>query len=475
MKASLLVPFLVLWLVSCENAQQALDPKEEQIDSLFMHLNRADGPGVAIGVIKNGEFVYKKYFGQANLNYDLPINKETVFNVASLSKQFTATCIHILIQRGQLSLADDIRKYLPDFPIYSKPITVEHLIHHTSGIRDYTELLILNGVRLFKGYDNTEALKMIYRQMGLNFEPGEKWMYSNSNYVLLKEIIEKVSCQPLEEFAKDNIFDPLGMVNTQYNGSHVSIVKNRATRYRKSNGRYLTVPDNDFTIGDGGVFSNLDDFLRWDQNFYNNKIASPDLIKSIEKPNVNFELFEDVNAEYASGLMIINYKQQKVFLHGGGDAGIQTGYFRFPDLDFSIISMANTNEYDFWGTSLRIADIYLGEFLKEQPQTKKEETTKVESKKIDLNDRELQEYVGYYFSEEVDYFIKIIYENGQLKMPDTNAPGLLAVTPIQRDYLQVGPGKAKFKRSVKGNIIGFVLDLDGGRVNGLFYEKRKEL
>jgi len=232
----------------------------------------------------------------------------------------------------------------------------------------------------------------------------------------------------------------------------------------------LTIPNNDFAIGDGGVFSNLDDFLNWDQNFYNNEIGQLGLIESIEKPKVDFN---ENKMSYASGLMIMNYKGQKLILHGGGDVGIRTGYFRFPDLNFSVIAMANTNEYDFFNTPLRIADVYLAESLIEKPpQNKKQDAPIQKISEINLTDEELKEYTGYYYSEEIDYFIEIFYEEGKLKMPDTNARGLLSVIVIEKNYLQVGPGKAQFQRNLLGNITGFSFDLDGERVIGIFYEKQ---
>ena len=464
---------IFLLVLSCQSLSKDYDIKATKVDSLLVHLDRNDSPGVAIGVIQNGKFVYKKYYGRANLNHDIPISEKSVFNIASLSKQFTAACIHLLVEEGRISLNADIKKYLPNFPSYGKPISIKNLLFHTSGIRDYTELLMLGGTRLFKGYDNEEALQMIYRQKNLSFEPGKKWMYSNSNYILLKEIIEKVSGETLNDFAKQNIFDPLDMLNTQYNGSHESVIKNRVTRYRNKDGKYAKVSDNDFTIGDGGIFSNLDDFLRWDQNFYNTKIGSGEFIESLEKSNVEFELGREIKGYYASGLMIMDYRGQKLILHGGGDIGIQTGYFRFPDLNFSVISMANTNDYDFFGTSLKIADLYLEDSLKNQlPEINEEVQIVPNPEKKIFSVKELEEYVGYYFSEEVDYFIEIIREEGKLKMPDTNAPGFLPVSVIEKDSLKLGPGKAKFHRDLQGNIRGFSFDLDGGRVTGVVYEKQ---
>ena len=464
---------IFLLVLSCQGPVKDHDIKATTVDSLLVQFDRNHGPGVAIGIIQNGGFVYKKYFGQSNLNHDIPISEKSVFNIASLSKQFTAACIHLLAEEGQLSLDDDIRRHLPDFPSYGKPISIKNLLFHTSGIRDYTELLMLGGTRLFKGYDNDEAIQMIYRQKSLSFEPGKKWMYSNSNYILLKEIIEKVSGESLEEFAKQNIFGPLGMLNTQYNGSHESVIKNRVTRYRTKDGKYAAVPDNDFTIGDGGIFSNLDDFLRWDQNFYNSKIGSKEFVESQEKSNVEFELGREIKGYYASGLMIMDYRGQKLILHGGGDAGIQTGYFRFPNSNFSVVSMANTNEYDFFGISLKIADLYLKDSLKDQLPERNEEIQVVpKPPKKNFSAKELEEYVGYYFSNEVDYFIEIVREEGKLKMPDTNAPGFLPVSIIEKDSLKLGPGKAKFHRDLQGKITGFSFDLDGGRVTGVVYKKQ---
>ncbi len=468
--------FLGLFLACQGNSQKIADDQSAKVDSLFSYLNRIDSPGVAIGVIQDGEFIYKRFLGYSNLTYGIPITNQTVFNIGSVTKQFTAACLQLLIQRGKVKLTDNINKHVPNFRQYDIPITVEHLLYHTSGLRDYTELILLGGKRLIEGYNNKEALEMILRQQQLNFPTGDRWSHSNANYVLLKEIIEQVSGTSLEVFAQENIFNPLEMNTTLYCGDHGKTIQNRATRYALlEDGRYERIPNNDMAIGDGGVFSNLDDLLLWDQNFYESNIGENGFIDSMLEIGPNTDIGGDWQLYYASGLYIGNYKGLPMVLHAGGDAGLRAVLLRFPERRFSVICLANTNEFD-WTQAFQIADIYLSEYYVDQPESKSGDEPKQTAKqtKIDPRQEELTQYAGYYYSQEVDHFIRIFIEDGELKMPDTNTDSILPVNMLAKDYLKFRFGTASFQRNKKGEIVGFSLDIDGERVLGLKYHKRSE-
>jgi CubicO group peptidase (beta-lactamase class C family) len=186
MKKFLVSITLALALLTTTLAQTSLtgSPNQlnEKVDKLFAQWDKPDSPGCALGVIKDGKFVYKRGYGSANLDYNTPLSSESVFYIASTSKQFTAASILLLVRSGRVSLDDDIRKYFPELPRYEAPITVNHLVHHTSGVRDYLELMGMAGRRMDEPFDNKDAVELIARQKGLNFKPGEKFLYSNSNY-----------------------------------------------------------------------------------------------------------------------------------------------------------------------------------------------------------------------------------------------------------------------------------------------------
>src|SRR5690349_11005359 len=210
-----LAVFIILAGASGAVAQSNNDPQPQKIDALFAQWNKPDSPGCALAIIRDGQVLYKRGYGVANLDHDIPISTKTVFDIASVSKQFTAISVALLARQGKLSLDDDIRKYLPELPPYSAPVTIRQLIYHTSGVREYSHLMQLSGTR-FQDATADEIYKIITRQKELNFKPGDEYLYSNSGYFLLARIVQKVSGKSLRQFAEENIFKPLGMISTHF-------------------------------------------------------------------------------------------------------------------------------------------------------------------------------------------------------------------------------------------------------------------
>jgi CubicO group peptidase (beta-lactamase class C family) len=250
------------------------DAITDKVDSLFAPWNKPDSPGCALGIIKDGKLIYKRGYGMANLEYGIPITSQSVFRIGSTSKQFSAMCMVLLEEEGKLSLDDDIRKYIPELPEYETPITIRHLLHHTSGIRDYLTLMTLAGEREDDFFTNEEVVGFLARQMELNFKPGEEHLYSNSGYFLLSVITKRITGESMSIYAEKNIFEPLGMENTHFHDNHTSIVRNRASGYlpREEGGFQISMTTLDM-IGDGGIFTCVDDLLLWNQNFYNNRLG----------------------------------------------------------------------------------------------------------------------------------------------------------------------------------------------------------
>jgi CubicO group peptidase (beta-lactamase class C family) len=273
MKKYLVSITLSLALLTIALAQTSLtgstNQLNEKVDKLFAQWDKPDSPGCALGVIKGGKLVYKRGYGSANLDYNAPLTSESVFYIASTSKQFTAASILLLVRRGAISLDDDIRKYFPELPKYEAPITVKHLVHHTSGVRDYLELMGMADRRMDGPFGNEVAVELIARQKGLNFKPGERFLYSNSNYVLMAEIVRRASGKSLREFADENIFRPLGMTNTHFNDDLTAVVKNRVVSYAPiSPGRFRQFVKTIEAMGDGNLLTTVEDLAKWDQNFY---------------------------------------------------------------------------------------------------------------------------------------------------------------------------------------------------------------
>src|SRR5882762_3288440 len=220
--------FITLFLfsfleISRSGAQGVPDSIGKKIDDLFSYLNKPNSPGCAIGIVRNDSLIYAKGYGMANLEYSIPISPETIFHMASVSKQFTAYSIVLLARQGKLNLDDDIHKYLPWFPDLKEKITIRHLLNHTSGIRDQWQLLAIAGTRLDDVITQDQIIKILSKQQALNFKPGEEYSYSNSGFTMLAEIVRAVSGKSLRKFTDSAVFKPLGMNNTHFHDDYTEI------------------------------------------------------------------------------------------------------------------------------------------------------------------------------------------------------------------------------------------------------------
>ena len=377
-------------------AQKSLTDK---VDKLFGQWDKADSPGCALGVIRNGEFVYKRGYGMANLEYNIPITPTSIFEIQSTSKQFTAMSILLLARQGKLSLDDDIRKYLPEMPRYQTPITIRHLIHHTSGIRDYGVLLFYAGLptedvnfHIMARQTDEDVLAFLARQKDLNFTPGSEYLYSNSGYLLLAQIVKRVSGKSLRQFADENIFKPLGMVNSHFHDDLTLIVKNRAVGYSPIEGGGVSqVVTNFDRVGNTGVMTSVEDLLLWDRNFYENKLGGGmDLINEMVTPGVF------ANGEgYAFGLRSSQYGGMRVITHGGDGAGFKANLIRFPDQRFSVICLCNLRNINANRLAYQVANIYLADQLKQY--VKSQQATPAPSP-VTLSAEELATKTGIYWN-----------------------------------------------------------------------------
>jgi CubicO group peptidase (beta-lactamase class C family) len=336
-----------------------------KVDQLFAEWDRPGSPGCALGIIRDGQIIYKRGYGMANLEHDVPITSRTVFRIASTSKQFTAMCIALLAEQGELSLDDDIRKYLPEMPAYGHTITIRHLIHHTSGLYDYVELMNLAGARDEDPCTDDDVIEMLARQEKLNFTPGNEYLYSNTGYYSLGLIVKRVSSQPLREFAEARIFEPLGMADTHFHDDHTAVVKHRAVGYspRDDGGYRIDMTAQDL-VGDGGLFTTVEDLYLWDQNFYRNRLGKgkDSLIQQVLTPGV---LNSGEKLNYAFGLVVGDYRGLRIVSHGGAFVGFRAEMIRFPEQRFSVICLANLSTINPERLARQVADIYLPEEFEE--------------------------------------------------------------------------------------------------------------
>src|SRR6202050_1507522 len=402
-----------LSLVSCQTQRQTLQPElARQVDGIFRKWDRPDSPGCALGIYKDGQIIYRRGYGMSDLNDDVPVTPATVFHVASMSKQFTAASILLLAQRGKLSLDDDVHKYIPELPDFGERVTLRHLLHHTSGIRDQWSLLGLAGWRYSQDLiTDDDVMSVLVRQRALNFKPGEKFMYSNTGFTLLAIIVERVSGMSLREFTTKNIFEPLGMSHTHFRDDHEEVIKHDALGYEqdgKDKPFRMTLTNFD-TAGATSLHTTVEDLQLWDENFYHPRVGGPELIQQmLHRDKLNNGELQD----YASGLVVGKYKGLPTVDHGGADAGYRSDLIRFPEQHFSTAVLCNFANTDPSALALQVADILLARDLKASaPVPAKEPATAVA-----MTQEQMATIAGTYWGREGDDFTRLRVKDGKLQM-----------------------------------------------------------
>jgi CubicO group peptidase (beta-lactamase class C family) len=263
---------------------QVQTDRAKEIDAIFQEVNRPDSPGAATAVIEQGKLAYQKGYGSANLEYNIPIGPDTIFHVASVSKQFTAMAVVLLERDGKLSIDDDVHKYLPELPDYSQKITLRNLLQHTSGIRDQWQTLSTAGWSMEDVITQDQILRMLFRQKELNFPPGTRHLYSNSGFTLLAEIVTRVSGKPMPEFCDERLFRPLGMTHTHFHQDLHQIVPGRAYSYSPAKGGgFENAPLNYANVGATSLFTTADDLVKWLDNFREPKVGGATAIARLQE------------------------------------------------------------------------------------------------------------------------------------------------------------------------------------------------
>jgi CubicO group peptidase (beta-lactamase class C family) len=393
-------------LVALSAAFLAADETTDKVDKLFASWDKTTSPGVALAVVRDGRIIYKRGYGMAKIEDGIVMTPDKIFDIGSVSKQFTATCVVMLVRQGKVSLDDNIRKYIPELPDYGTPITVRHLLHHTSGLRDYNDLLELAGFRGESDCPNVdEALDVICRQKKLNYSPGEEYSYTNTGFFLLGQIVERVSGKSLNAFAQENIFKPLGMEHTLFQDDHTQIIKNRATGYDPAGQGFKIDMSNWDETGDGNIYTSVEDLYLWDQAFYNNKLGK-DIMDMLHTTGT---LNNGKKIDYAFGLVVTEYKGLKVVEHGGSWAGFRAAIVRFPEQKFSAICLANLSRMNPSSLCFKVADIYLADKLKEPA---KKEETKAEAAAVP--EKDLAPLVGNYQDAKFGAWLEVTLKDAKL-------------------------------------------------------------
>lgn len=411
MSSRRLAPFVaaLLFAGAAVTAAQSAAPADRtaKVDEIFREFDKPDSPGCAVGVYQDGKLAFSHAYGMANLDHDVRLTPASVFHVASVSKQFTATAILLLAQDGKLSIDDDVRTYVPELPDFGKRITIRHLANHTSGIRDQWALLGLAGWRYSRDLiTDDDVLSLLSRQKDLNFAPGERHLYSNSGYTLLAIIVSRVSGKSFREFTTERIFKPLGMTNTHFRDNFNEIVKNQAYGYAPERGSFRLSVTNFDTAGATSLVTTVVDLAKWNANFERPTVGGEPLLKALLERGV---LNSGERLDYAFGMTHGTYRGVPTIAHGGSDAGYRSAFVRFPAQHFGVSVLCNTvtNPMQF---ANQIADVYLADSLKAVPTPPAPENLP----EVALPADQLSRLAGLYWNEKEWLAIRVVVEEGRL-------------------------------------------------------------
>ncbi len=411
----------------------------EQVDEIFTPWDTNDTPGASVAIVKDGVVVHKNGYGLANLEYDIPITPSSVFHIASISKQFTVFSILLLEKQGKLNLDDDIRKYIPEVPDFGKKITLRHLASHTSGLRDQWNLLGMAGWRIDDVITKKHILKIISQQKELNFDPGEEYVYCNTGFTLLAEVVSRITDMSFAQFTDVNIFKPLKMENTLFYDDHEKIVKNRAYSYHTDSLGYKKSVLNYANVGATSLFTTAEDLGLWAMNFSNIKVGDASII---DKMNTPATLNNGKTFGGALGQFVTEYKGIKEIQHGGADAGYRSYLARFPEENFSVMILSNSASFNPNRIAHKIADIYLKDKLKtniKKEIPKKENTSSI----VDIDQSILDTYIGN-FELQPGFNINISKKDGQLTGQATGQSAF-SLTPLSTTEFKIVGVEAKIE------------------------------
>lgn len=429
------------------NAPDADKTISGKVDEIFARFDKPDSPGCALAVIRDGQIIYKRGYGMSNLEHGVPISPSSIFHIASISKEFTAMAIVMLAQQGKLSLDDDVRKYAPEVPDFGDRITIRHLVHHTSGLRDQWALLEMAGWREDDVITERDILDLISRQKALNFKPGDEHLYSNTGYTLLAVIVRRVSGQSLRDFADANIFKPLGMTRTHFHDDHSMIVKDRTSAYQPRPGGGLKISNPVFdTYGATSLFTTVEDMAKWDQNFVDRKVGGDAVIEQMLTPGT---LNNGKKLGYAFGLSIGEFKGLKTVGHNGADAGYRADFIRFPEQRFSVVCLCNLSTSNPSMLTRRVADLYLaGQF--KQPPVEVKPAAPTAASGVTLTEQELASKAGVYTERKTETTVRLEMKEGKLTAA---MGGGFPLVPLTTDRFRVlgAPATVTFEGLASGH------------------------
>ena len=447
MKRTLAIAVVVVLSQSATPAQQTATLPAVAVDEIFSKWTSST-PGCAVGVAVGGKPVLMKAYGMADLERDVRNTPDTIFESGSVAKQFTAMAVQLLAGDGKLSLDDPVRKYIPELPDYGKPLTIRHMLSHTSGLRDWGSVESIAGwPRTTREYTHAHVLEIVSRQKSLNFDPGTKWSYSNTGFNLAAVIVARVSGMSFAEFSKQRIFAPLGMTHTSWRDDHTRIVKNRAIAYSEASGGYTIEMPFENVHGNGGLLTTVGDLLIWNENFVSPKVGNPALIAEM----TTVGKFNDGKPlDYGLGLYVNDYRGAKNVYHSGSTAGYRAHLNRFPESRTSVAVLCNGSNGDATRSANYVSDVFLGDRLKPAVPARPA-TPSAAAIQPPLSDSQLAPLAGTYWSDEAETALVAAVDQGALvlrRRPDT----VIKLTAIGPDKFRGSIGTVTFTRNASGAV-----------------------
>jgi CubicO group peptidase (beta-lactamase class C family) len=469
---------LSLTLAAAVPSQSATVP-ETQVDAVFSRWTR-DTPGCAIGVAQAGRPILQKAYGMADLEHDVPNGPDTIFEAGSVSKQFTAAAVLLLARDGRLSLDDPVRKYIPELPDYGAPLTIRHMLQHTSGLRDWGEVAAIAGwPRTSRVHTHAHVLEIASRQKALNFPSGTQYSYSNTGYNLSAILVSRVSGQPFAQFSQERIFTPVGMTRTSWRDDHTRIVKGRAVAYSQAGDGFRINMPFENVHGNGGLLTTVGDLLRWNEHFVKPAIGDTAFVRLQQEPGK----FNDGRSHtYAMGLMVRTFRGLPEISHSGSTAGYRAQLSRYPDQHLSVAVLCNVSSGNATQAAERVASLYLASELSGSPAAQAGAAGRGgagagrgagrgggAAAAFTPDPKDLASYIGRYYSDEAEVVYEVAMENGGLvirRRPDA----VLPLRPTARDEFASQPGPIRFIRNEAGAVTE--LSVRGSRVFDLRFVRQ---
>ncbi|SFC45265.1 CubicO group peptidase, beta-lactamase class C family [Parapedobacter composti] len=431
-----------------------------KLDAYFAHHNTRT-PGASVTISRRGEIIYHRHFGMADLEHGIPVTDSTRFEAGSVSKQFTATAVLLLAHEGKVSLDDEVRKYIPELPDYGQPITIRHLLNHTSGLKDWGSIAAIGGwPRGSRVYTNDIALDYIVRQPDLNHPPGEEYLYSNSNYTLLTILLERVSGQSLAAFTEERFFKPLGMTQTLWRTDFREIVPGRAIGYQQGSGAYLMDMPFENTYGHAALLTTTRDLDRWNTSWGRAHFDESLLALRTARGILN----NGDTIDYAGGVRIGDQGTKRVVHHSGATAGYRAWLSYFPGEDLSIVYLSNDAGAKTTATGRGLAAVFVGDDTSDGATTAAQSDGQDDQPSYQPDPDLLKDFSGQYTSEAADGRLTINMAGDRLqatKFPHTRKHTLIPTGPDH--FIGRGLGSIRFARDDNGHVTGLYVTVDRAR------------